>query len=93
MRRAAKVDANHAAIREALRKSGWHVEDTSAVGNGFPDLVAIRFGQVEFIEVKDGAKVKSARRLTAREEVVALKFAAAGKRVRVIETIEQAVNL
>lgn len=93
MRRAAKVDANHADIREALRKAGWHVEDTFKLGNGFPDLVAIKHGRVEFIEVKDGRKSPSARKLTEDEQALANRFAAAGKWVHVIESVEQAVRL
>ena len=40
MRRATKVDANQAEIVAALRKAGVSVWVTSAVGQGFPDLVA-----------------------------------------------------
>lgn len=40
MRRvAAKVDANHAEIRDGLRQLGFSVADTARLGNGFPDLV------------------------------------------------------
>ena len=86
-------DDNHKAIVAALEAAGWHVEDTSQVGCGFPDLIAIKHGLVEFIEVKDGAKPPSARKLTTQEELKALRFAAAGRKIRVIETIDQAVSL
>lgn len=39
MRRAAKVDNNHAEIRDGLRQLGFSVADTSRLGAGFPDLV------------------------------------------------------
>lgn len=40
MRRvAAKVDANHAEIRDGLRQLGFSVADTARLGHGFPDLV------------------------------------------------------
>lgn len=86
-------DDNHHEITDALTAAGWLVADTSQVGNGFPDLIAIRHGLVEFIEVKDGSKPPSKRRLSSDEQVTALQFAQAGKRIRVIETVEQAVSL
>lgn len=39
MRRAAKTDTNHAAVRDGLRSIGWSVADTSGAGDNFPDLV------------------------------------------------------
>lgn len=89
----AKTDANHAAIRDALRANGWHVEDTARLGGGFPDLVAIRHGIVEFIEIKDGRKPPSKRQLTPLEQVTVLKFHAAGKRILVLESVDQAKEL
>lgn len=38
-RRACRVDDNHGAVRNALRKAGAFVADTSGAGSGFPDLV------------------------------------------------------
>lgn len=64
MRRAARTDANQAAIIEALRAIGASVRDTSAVGNGFPDLVAGFRGRTWLLECKDGNKPPSARKLT-----------------------------
>lgn len=70
MRYARKVDANHSAIRDGLRARGYEVFDLSAAGKGVPDLaVKIGFGKPHFLEVKDGAKVKSAQALTAEQEV------------------------
>ncbi len=65
-----KVDANHSEIRGALRRAGVIVFDSSHIGDGFPDLVALhrRTGVIVFLEVKDGAKPPSARRLTEAEE-------------------------
>lgn len=67
-RRAAKVDANQTEIVEALRGIGASVFPTHMVGNGFPDLV-VGFRGINFLlEVKDGSKPPSARRLTKDEE-------------------------
>lgn len=86
-------DDNHAAVKQALEANGWYVADTSQVGKGFPDLVALKCGQVEFIEVKDGSKRPSERKLSPQEELMAMRFHAAGKRILVIETVDQAVSL
>lgn len=90
---ARRVDANHMAITHALRQCGWHVEDTSRVGRGFPDLVALKDGRVEFLEVKDGSKAPSARKLTRAEARVCDAFASKRVQVRVIESVEEAVRL
>lgn len=52
MRRRARVDANHGEIRDALRKCGWLVMDTSACGGGVPDLLVWKPGRVLLVEVK-----------------------------------------
>lgn len=93
MRRRARTDANHADVRDALRVAGWTVIDTSRAGDGFPDLVALKHGRIEFVEVKDGSKPPSERRLTAAEAQLAKRFLAAGVAVRIVTTIDEAVSL
>lgn len=68
MRRAARTDANHREVVEALRAAGAAVTDTSAVGGGFPDLVATFRNAVYLVEVKDGEKSPSRRKLTPEQE-------------------------
>lgn len=63
--RAAKVDRNQAEIVAALRKAGAKVYVSSSFGQGFPDLVVGYQGRFVLLEVKDGAKPPSARKLTA----------------------------
>lgn len=65
--RAARVDDNQAGIVTALRAVGATVTPTHMVGKGFPDLVAGYRGVNYLLEVKDGAKVPSARKLTPAE--------------------------
>lgn len=67
MRRAARVDDNQAAIVEALRAAGCSVLSIASIGAGAPDLAVGRGGKTYFLEVKDGGKPPSARRLTADE--------------------------
>ncbi|WP_435170784.1 hypothetical protein [Falsirhodobacter sp. 1013] len=65
MRTAAKVDANQPEIVKALRKAGASVQPLHSVGSGCPDLLVGYRGINLAIEVKDGAKPPSARKLTA----------------------------
>jgi hypothetical protein len=67
--------------------------DTSHAGRGFFDLVAVRAGEVRFIEVKDGKRVPSERRLTPEEEQVHQRFQYAGAAVVVLESVEDARGL
>ena len=68
VRHAKRTDANHADIRDGLRKAGYTVVDTSHIGNGYPDLT-VRIGckLPILLEVKDPAKPKSAQALTDKE--------------------------
>jgi len=68
MRRAAKVDDNQAEIVAALRRAGCSVCILSGVGKGCPDLAVGRAGVTYMLEVKDGRKPPSARKLTADEQ-------------------------
>lgn len=63
-RRAAKVDANQKQIVKALRDAGATVQHLHAVGAGCPDLLVGFRGINYLMEVKDGHKPPSARKLT-----------------------------
>lgn len=64
---ARKVDSNQKKIVQQLRKIGVSVYVTSMVGKGFPDLVCGFRGKNYLLELKDGAKSKSRKRLTPDE--------------------------
>ena len=64
MRRAAKIDANQEAVVSALRSAGATVQSLAAVGDGVPDLLVGYQKQTYLIEVKDGRKTPSQRKLT-----------------------------
>ena len=65
MRRAARTDANHVEIINAFRALGCSVQDLSAVGRGVPDIIVGHRGANYLVEIKDGSKHPSARRLTS----------------------------
>jgi hypothetical protein len=68
--RAARVDANQAAIVKALRGYGCSVLHMHQIGEGCPDLAIATppddrgRRRIGFIEIKDGTKPPSARKLT-----------------------------
>lgn len=68
MRRRAKVDANQAQVVAALRAVGATVLHLHTLGDGAPDLAVGFRGVTYLLEVKDGSKPPSARRLTPDEE-------------------------
>ena len=65
MRRAARVDSNHGEIVAALRSvPGVSVCSLAGMGFGLPDLLVGLAGQNYLVEVKDGEKCPSHRKLT-----------------------------
>ena len=62
--RRARVDRNQKEIVAALRKGGATVHCLHAVGGGCPDLVVGWKGVNYLMEVKDGEKPMSQRKLT-----------------------------
>jgi Holliday junction resolvase len=92
-RRAARVDANHADVSRALTKCGAWVIDCSRVGEGFPDLIAVVRKKVLMIEVKDGSKPPSARKLTPLQVEFHARAAVNGVPVYVVESVDQAIEL
>lgn len=90
MRRAARVDANHSDIVDALRDAGCSVWSLAGMGQGCPDLMVYssRRGLLLF-EVKDGSKPPSARKRTPLQ----LKWAAEWKGpVYVINSVDEALT-
>ena len=89
MRRVAKKDDNHPEIVQALRQIGCTVQDLAVVGDGCPDLLVGYRGRNFVLEVKDGEKVPSARKLTPEQVVWHHDWRGDA---RVVETVEQAIR-
>lgn len=67
MRYANRIDENQNEIVKALRKAGAVVRIISQ-GDGIPDLLVAYKGYTILMEVKDGNKPPSARKLTEAEQ-------------------------
>lgn len=63
MRRAARVDANQAEIVSALRAVGASVRSLAMVGSDLPDLLVGFRNRTFLLELKDGSKPPSQRKL------------------------------
>ncbi len=68
MRMRARVDGNQTEIVRALRAVGATVQSLASVGKGCPDLLVGFRGQNYALEIKDGNKPPSARKLTPDEK-------------------------
>lgn len=92
MRLRARKDANHNAIAEALLKIGCNVLDLSPMGKGVPDLLVTKPGEQLgiLVEIKDGDKCKSKRKLTPAQ----VKFHARWRAtILVVESVDEALAI
>jgi hypothetical protein len=69
MFRAARVDSNQSEVTKALRKIGASVQLLHSVGKGCPDMLVGYKGNNYLLEIKDGEKRESARKLTAEQTI------------------------
>ena len=87
MNYARRQDDNHGTIVKALALHGFKIFDASHVGRGHPDLTVgfeSWLGPVQFgIEIKDGSKPPSARRLTPAQ----VEFRKSYPWVRIVEVL------
>ena len=97
MSHAKKVDANQAEIVETFRYLGARVAITSSVGGGFTDLVVQyvypnryfnRSTITMLVEIKDGAKPPSKRKLTPEQVKFHAEFVC-----HIVETVRDVYEL
>lgn len=86
-----RTDRNHAEIINALRKiPNLSVFSTHEVGKGFPDIVIGYKGVNYLIEIKDGNKPPSARKLTDAE----LQFHSNWKgQIKIVNNLDEVLKL
>lgn len=90
MRRAAKVDRNQSEIVQVFRKLGFSVVLLHRAGDGVPDTILGRSRVNTLVEIKDGKKRPSERKLTPKQEVF---FRTWKGDARVIESVDDALKL
>ena len=90
MRRAARRDDGENDIVDALRKAGAVVRVVTQ-GDGLPDLLVGYRGFTILMEVKDGTKPPSARRLTEAEEKFFMEWT--GGLLVVVNSVEEALEV
>jgi len=66
--RVRRIDANQPDAVDYLRRAGYRVHITSALGGGFPDLVVARERFTAVVELKDERQPPSKQRLTLPEQ-------------------------
>lgn len=88
MRRAAKVDANQAAIVGGLIRSGCEVQSLAALGDGVADILChhVASGRLRLFEIKNPAMPPSKRKLRPDQVEWHKRFP-----VTVVETVEGAL--
>jgi hypothetical protein len=89
MRRAGRRDANEQAIIKAMREAGAYVKVIN--DEGLFDLLVSYRGETLLIEVKDGAKPPSARRLTEAEQKFHDEWP--GSDLYIVNSVEEALAL
>lgn len=93
MRRAARRDANHNDIaRDVVAIGGGVIDLTDSENAGF-DMLVIFSGKLFAVEVKDGAKPPSKRKLTDNEQARREMLERLGASYTVVETFEDVVKL
>ena len=87
---ARKRKDNQSKINDNVRAHSSMFHDTGSLGGGFPDLVVGYRGVLYLLEVKDGNKPPSKRRLTPDEQKFFNDWA--GYPVHVVNSTEEAIN-
>jgi Holliday junction resolvase len=88
MRRYPNLDSNQPDIVKALREAGASVTSLASVGGGCPDLLVGIRKVTTVMEVKDGAKPPSKRKLTEAEQDWHDAYRGS---VHIVESVEQAL--
>ena len=89
--KAVQRDANEPVIVAAFESLGWMVQRLS--GDGVPDLLCWTGERFILVEVKDGSRIPSERKLTMAQEAWHRQWCAAGAPVFVVVSVEEVETL
>jgi Holliday junction resolvase len=90
MRHRPRTDSNQTAIVQALRDCGCQVLSLAPMGAGVPDILIGTPKGLILVEIKDGSKPPSQRRLTRDEARFHLQWS---EHVEVVESVGDALKL
>ena len=90
--RRARVDANQPEIVDAFRKMGAYVFHVHTIPNGC-DVIICYLGVTVAVEIKDGSRPPSERKLTEGEEKFMIGWTGVGGKWAKVESIEDAKGL
>lgn len=90
MRRRSKVDVNQQEIVKALRRVGASVDYLHTLGKGVPDLLVGFRAKNYLMEIKDGMKSESRRKLTDDEQAWHLTWAG---QIAIVYSVEDALRI
>lgn len=62
-----RVDSNQAELMAEARRLGAEVQSIAPIGHGCPDLLGAQNGHWFMVEIKDGSKPPSKRKLNERQ--------------------------
>jgi len=91
--RARSTDGNHTEIIKAFRAMGCSVADLSRLGGGIPDLAVGLYGRTVLVEVKDGRKPPSKRRLTPDQRQFLEQWQGSYAIVETLDDVEMTVRM
>jgi hypothetical protein len=98
-RYARKVDGTQKPLVQAIRALGWYVKDMSRLGQGWPDLYAVKGGRSVWIEckaeramrrTKNGSRENATRDRQAETHAELRRY---GAEVAVVATLEDLAQL
>lgn len=93
MRRAHRLDSNHAELVMAFEKLGCSVLSLAGLGSGAPDICVGFSGLQIMCELKDGSKPPSARKLTPDEERFRMNWKGGYRLVKDFDDVEETVKV
>ena len=93
MRRAHRLDSNHAELVKAFEKLGCSVLSLAGIGSGCPDICVGFAGLQIMCELKDGSRPPSARKLTEDEERFRMNWKGGYRLVENLDHVQDTVNV
>lgn len=93
MRKYGRVDANHAEVADAFRMLGCSFLSMSPLGDGAPDGAVGYGGLSIFVEIKDGKKPPSRRKLRPSQEEFKKTWKGGLRLIDSLEAVAETVTL